>query len=41
MASKSVGATIDPVGPALDVVGDADPWIDLWFSTQLIWVVPH
>ncbi|WP_139977584.1 PHP domain-containing protein [Nocardioides litoris] len=34
------GAAIDPAGPALDVVGDADPWRDLWFYTNPIWVVP-
>ena len=25
------GAAVDPVGPMLDVVGNADPWGDLWF----------
>ncbi|MBB5791614.1 histidinol-phosphatase [Jiangella mangrovi] len=35
-----LGAAIDPEGPALDVVGNADPWIDLWFYTNPIWVVP-
>jgi hypothetical protein len=34
------GAAIDPAGPAIDVVGDADPWVDLWFYTNPIWVVP-
>ncbi|MFT4083568.1 MAG: histidinol-phosphatase [Nocardioides sp.] len=34
------GAAIDPAGPAIDVVGDADPWADLWFYTNPIWVVP-
>lgn len=35
-----LGASVDPVGPAMDVVGDADPWKDLWFYTNPIWVVP-
>lgn len=34
------GAAIDPAGPAIDVVGDADPWKDLWFYTNPIWAVP-
>jgi len=36
----SLGAAIDPEGPALDVVGDADPWRDLWFYTNPIFVLP-
>jgi hypothetical protein len=36
-----LGASVDPAGPAMDVVGDADPWIDLWFYTNPIWVLPH
>lgn len=35
-----LGATVDPAGPKLDVVGDADPWVDLWFYTNPIWVLP-
>lgn len=35
------GAAIDPAGPAVDVFGDADPWNDLWFYTNPIWVVPR
>jgi len=35
-----LGASVDPAGPAMDVVGDADPWIDLWFYTNPIWVLP-
>ena len=35
------GAAIDPAGPALDVVGDADPWKDLWFYTNPIFVLPR
>ncbi|MEU6610860.1 PHP domain-containing protein [Streptomyces shenzhenensis] len=34
------GAAVDPVGPAMDVVGDADPWKDLWFYTNPMWVLP-
>jgi hypothetical protein len=35
-----LGPHTDPAGPALDVVGAADPWADLWFYTNPIWVVP-
>ncbi|GAA5117544.1 PHP domain-containing protein [Alloalcanivorax gelatiniphagus] len=35
-----LGAQVDPAGPAIDVVGAADPWLDLWFYTNPIWVVP-
>ena len=35
-----LGAAIDPAGPAMDVVGDADPWEDLWFYANPIFVVP-
>ncbi|MDR7278587.1 PHP domain-containing protein [Catenuloplanes atrovinosus] len=35
------GAAVDPVGPKLDVVGDADPWLDLWFYANPIWVLPY
>ncbi|MFF0223166.1 PHP domain-containing protein [Streptomyces sp. NPDC004629] len=34
------GAAVDPVGPAMDVVGDADPWKDLWFYSNPMWVLP-
>lgn len=34
------GAAVDPEGPKLDVVGDADPWEDLWFYTNPIFVTP-
>jgi len=34
------GASVDPAGPKIDVVGDADPWLDLWFYTNPIWVLP-
>ncbi|RII89346.1 hypothetical protein DZF98_14300 [Clavibacter californiensis] len=32
--SLRTGAAIDPAGPAIDVLGDADPWEDLWSSTS-------
>ena len=35
------GAAVDPAGPAVDVLGSADPWDDLWFYTNPIWVLPH
>jgi hypothetical protein len=35
------GASVDPAGPAIDVQGDADPWQDLWFYANPIWVVPR
>ncbi|CAM5255248.1 PHP domain-containing protein [Streptomyces narbonensis] len=34
------GAAVDPHGPALDVQGDVDPWQDLWFYSNPMWVVP-
>jgi hypothetical protein len=35
-----MGAAVDPYGPAMDVVGAADPWTDLWFYANPIWVLP-
>ncbi|MFI5895482.1 histidinol-phosphatase [Actinoplanes sp. NPDC051513] len=35
-----MGPGVDPYGPKLDVIGDADPWGDLWFYTNPIWVLP-
>jgi len=35
------GSAVDPAGPALDVVGDADPWQDLWFYTNPMWALPR
>lgn len=35
------GAAVDPAGPALDVLGDADPWQDLWFYTNPMWALPR
>jgi hypothetical protein len=35
------GASVDPAGPAMDVLGSADPWTDLWFYTNPIWVLPR
>lgn len=34
-----LGAAVDPAGPAIDVVGDADPWADLWFYSNPIFIV--
>ena len=34
------GAGVDASGPAMDVVGDADPWDDLWFYTNPMWALP-
>jgi PHP domain len=31
-----LGAAIDPVGPAIDVPGEVNPWEDLWFYTNPI-----
>ena len=36
-----LGAAIDPAGPAIDVAGTDDPWLDLWFYTNPIWVLPR
>jgi len=35
------GAAVDPAGPQLDVVGDADPWKDLWFYSNPMWALPQ
>ncbi|MFC8867181.1 PHP domain-containing protein [Streptomyces sp. NPDC057148] len=39
-AVGALGAKVDPAGPAIDVVGDADPWRDLWFYSNPVWVLP-
>ncbi|MEV0218851.1 PHP domain-containing protein [Streptomyces sp. NPDC050704] len=39
-ATGLMGAVVDPNGPAIDVVGDADPWTDLWFYSNPVWVLP-
>jgi hypothetical protein len=36
-----MGGAVDPYGPQLDVTGSADPWGDLWFYTNPIWVLPR
>lgn len=33
-----LGADIDPAGPAIDEIGNADPWEDLWFYTNPVFV---
>lgn len=35
-----LGADVDAEGPRLDPAGDSDPWLDLWFYTNPVWVVP-
>jgi hypothetical protein len=40
-APGMLGAAVDPAGPAKDVLGNADPWADLWFYTNPIWVLPR
>ncbi|MPY58621.1 PHP domain-containing protein [Streptomyces spongiae] len=39
-ATGLMGAGVDAHGPAIDVVGDADPWNDLWFYSNPVWVLP-
>jgi hypothetical protein len=34
------GATVDPAGPAIDVVGQTNPWEDLWFYSNPIFATP-
>ncbi len=41
IAPGYLGAAVDPAGPAMDVLGSADPWTDLWFYTNPIWILPH
>jgi len=41
LAAGLRGAAVDPAGPKMDVVGDADPWNDLWFYTNPMWVLPR
>ncbi|GAA1873507.1 PHP domain-containing protein [Asanoa iriomotensis] len=36
-----LGASVDPVGPQLDVLGNSDPWSDLWFYSNPIWIIPR
>ncbi|MFJ6199918.1 hypothetical protein [Micromonospora sp. NPDC092111] len=36
-----MGAAVDPAGPAMDVIGAADPWTDLWFYANPSWVLPR
>ncbi|MFF3665368.1 PHP domain-containing protein [Microtetraspora malaysiensis] len=40
-AAGLLGSSVDPNGPQIDVFGDADPWNDLWFYTNPIWIVPR
>ncbi|GLW23395.1 histidinol-phosphatase [Microbispora triticiradicis] len=41
VAPGLLGASVDPHGPAMDVPGDADPWKDLWFYSNPVWIVPR
>jgi hypothetical protein len=34
------GAAVDPAGPAQDVVGQVNPWEDLWFYSNPIFANP-
>lgn len=34
------GSAVDPAGPAQDVVGQANPWEDLWFYSNPIFAIP-
>lgn len=38
--NRSKPGYLGAAGPKLAVVGDADPWVDLWFYTNPIWVLP-
>lgn len=40
-ATGLMGTGVDPQGPAMDLAGDADPWADLWFYANPIFVVPR
>lgn len=35
------GSAVDAAGPAIDIVGGADPWQDLWFYTNPMWALPR
>ncbi|MZE77222.1 PHP domain-containing protein [Streptomyces xinghaiensis] len=39
-AVGALGAATDPAGPAIDAVDDADPWRDLWFYSNPVWILP-
>ncbi len=34
----ALGAAIDPHGPRMDIPGDSDPWLDLWFYSNASFV---
>ncbi|HCT75781.1 MAG TPA: histidinol-phosphatase [Micromonosporaceae bacterium] len=40
VAPGFLGAAVDAHGPAMDVLGNADPWKDLWFYANPIFVLP-
>lgn len=35
------GARVDPSGPQVDALGNADPWSDLWFYSNPVFVMPR
>jgi hypothetical protein len=35
------GAAVDPFGPKLDATGGSDPWGDLWFYANPIFILPR
>lgn len=37
----SRGPQTDPAGPVMDVFADTDPWGDLWFYSNPMWVLPR
>jgi len=41
LATGLRGAAVDPAGPKVDALGNADPWQDLWFYTNPIFVLPR
>ncbi len=41
LAPGLMGASVDPSGPAVDAIGNADPWKDLWFYTNPVFVFPQ
>ena len=41
LATGLLGGRVDPSGPQVDAVGNADPWRDLWFYTNPVFVLPR
>lgn len=40
-APGAINPAADPEGPRMDPMGDADPWADLWFYANPIFVDVH